>query len=63
MWSQSVTHKKENTKQSHANSISKFVAKKAKTNSNNSNNNKKWNKIKPETKTTVKVKMVKKLCA
>ena len=37
--------------------------KKAKTNSNNSNNNKKWNKIKPETKTTVKVKMVKKLCA
>ena len=37
---QSVTHEKENTKQSNANSVSQYVAKKKKKNSDDRNNKK-----------------------
>ena len=54
---QSVTHEKENTKQSNANSTSKYVAKKVII----VQIVKKWNKIRH--KNNSKIKMVKKLCA
>ena len=57
---QIVTHKK---KQSNGHSISQCVAKKSDNSNNNNNNNNNNNKIKQETKATVKVKIIKKLCA
>ena len=50
-------------KQSNGNSILQYVSKKKKKHNKKSNNSNNKNKIKKEPKATVKVKMVKKLCA
>ena len=56
-WLQSVIHEKENTKQSNGNFLSQKKKKKKRKHDNNKNI------IKQDTKATVKVKIVKKLCA
>ena len=56
-WLQSVIHEKYNTKQANGN----FLSKKKKKRKRKHDNNK--NIIKQDTKATVKVKIVKKLCA